>query len=113
MWAQAYNLYRAGWFYLPTIKEKNQINKYQQGFKKLENEHYLIMDMYVPHSIKDENLELLSSTEIWKQLDKGYNLKDFSVSKVGRAMTFLGFEQKTVVREDDKRRGRYWHLKRA
>lgn len=113
MWAQAYKLYKSNWFYLPTIKEKNQINKYQQGFKKLENEHYLIMDMYVPHSVKDEDLELLSSTEIWKRLEKDYNLKDFSVSKVGRAMTFLGFEQKTVVREADKRRGRYWHLKKV
>ncbi|WMX16540.1 VapE domain-containing protein [Aureispira sp. CCB-E] len=113
MWAQAYKLFKENWFYLPTVKEKNQIDKYQQGFKKLANEHYLIMDMFEPYTKKDSDLELLSSTEIWKQLEKDYNLsKDVTVSKIGRAMHFLGFQQKTVTRESDKRRARYWQLKR-
>lgn len=113
MWAQAYQLFKANWFYLPSAKEKNLIDKYQQGFKKLSNEHYLIMDMFEPYNIKDKDLELLNSTEIWKRLDKEYHLnKDVTVSKISRAMKFLGFEQKTVVRNSDSKRGRYWHLKR-
>lgn len=113
MWAQAYKLFKENWFYLPTAKEKNQIDKYQQGFKKLANEHYLIMDMFEPHTKNDNDLELLSSTEIWKRLEKDYSLsKEVTVSKIGRAMHFLGFQQKTVTREQDKRRARYWLLKR-
>jgi|GEM_PF-2132848 len=114
VWAQAYKLFKENWYYLPTAKEKRQIDRYQQGFKKLANEHYLIMDMYEPHDKQDEDLELLSSTEIWKRLDKDYNLsKDVTVSKIGRAMTFLGFKQRTVTRKEDNKRARYWHLKRA
>lgn len=90
------------------------MDRYQQGFKKLDNEHYLIMDMFEPHSKKDNDLELWSSTEIWKKLDREYNLsKDVTVSKIGRAMTFLGFQQKTVLRPRDKKRGRFWYLKRV
>ncbi|WP_052595722.1 VapE domain-containing protein [Aureispira sp. CCB-QB1] len=114
MWAQAYQLFKSGFYYLPDSKEKNQIDKYQQGFKKLSNEHYLIMDTYEPHSKKDDELILLNSTEIWKWLDREYHLnKDVTVSKIARAMRFLNFEQKTVVRESDKKRGRYWHVKRT
>lgn len=113
MWAQAYNLFKSGWYYLPNAKEKRLIDNYQHGFKKLANEHYLIMDLFQPHSKKDSDLELISSTEIWKELDRHYSInKDVSIAKIGRAMTFLKFEQKTVVRDVDKRRARYWHVKR-
>jgi predicted P-loop ATPase len=116
VWAQAYQLFRKNWFYLPTAKEKNLIDKYQQGFKKLNTEHYLIIDAYEPFNAElheASDLELLSSTEIWKQLEKDYHLnKEVTVSKIGRAMTFLNFQQKTITRDSDSKRGRYWHLKR-
>jgi hypothetical protein len=111
MWGQAYNLYKENWFYLPTSKEKSQIDRYQQGFKKLSNEHYLIMDMFEP--LDDNDAELWSSKEIWNQLDKDYNIgREVSIAKVGRAMNFLSFVQKTVVRPSDSKRGRYWLVKR-
>lgn len=116
MWAQAYKLFKSNWFYLPTAKEKRQIELYQHSFKKLANEHYLLMDMFEPFNEKEHSkfdLELISSTEIWKELDKHYSVgKEVSIAKVGRAMTFLDFIQKTVIRNEDKRRSRYWHIKR-
>lgn len=116
MWAQAYRLFKENWFYLPTAKERRQIDRYQHGFKKLANEHYLLMDTFEPFDDDEDNetdLELLSSTEIWKELDKHYNIsKEVSISKIGRAMNFLKFVQKTTVRDRDKRRGRYWRVKR-
>ncbi|BDS13084.1 VapE domain-containing protein [Aureispira anguillae] len=111
MWGQAYQLYQSNWFYLPNAKEKSQIDKYQQGFKKLNNEHYLIMDMFEPS--QGEEMELWSSKEIWNKLDKDYNIgREVSIAKVGRAMNFLSFIQKTVVRPSDNKRGRYWLVKR-
>ncbi|WP_052596232.1 VapE domain-containing protein [Aureispira sp. CCB-QB1] len=112
LWGQAYKLYKQGWRYLPDLKEKSQIDKYQNGFKKLSNEHYFIMELYEPCSKQDKDLELLNATDIWKHLDKSFTLsKDVSVSKVARAMGFLGFQQKTVAPEGRKR-GRYWCVKR-
>lgn len=114
MWAQAYRLYKEGFFYLPTASEKNKINKYQQGFKKLADEHYYIMDSYEPATDeKSADVEHLSSTEIREYLLTHFNInKDLSVSKVGRAMTFLGFKQKTFVRKKDFKRGRWWLIKK-
>lgn len=111
MWGQAYNLYKSNWFYLPTSQEKSQIDKYQQGFKKLSNEHYLIMDAFEPLESKDA--ELWSSKEIWEMLDKKYGIgREVSIAKIGRAMNFLSFIQKTVQRQRDSKRGRYWQVKR-
>lgn len=116
MWAQAYQLFKNNWFYLPTAKEKRQIDRYQHGFRKLANEHYLLMDTFEHFDDKEDDpndLELMTSTEIWKELDKHFNIsKEVSIAKIGRAMTFLKFVQKTMVRDRDKRRGRYWRLKR-
>lgn len=113
MWAQAYKLYKANWFYLPTEQEKRHVDLYQANFKKLGNEHYLIQDMYQPCEENDPNIIHFSSTDIWKLLDKEYNLsKEITVSRIGRAMTFLGFEQKNITRPDGKK-GRWWLLKRV
>jgi len=90
VWAQAYNLFKENWFYLPTVKEKNQIDKYQYGFKKLANEHYLIMDMFEPYTKKDEDLELWSSTEIWKRLDKDYNGESLQLDQMIKGVDVTG-----------------------
>jgi predicted P-loop ATPase len=112
LWGQAYKLYKEGWRYLPDLKEKSQIDKYQNGFKKLSNEHYFIMELFEPCDKKDKDLQLLNATDIWKVLEKSFSLsKDVSVTKVSRAMSFLGFAQKTVTPEG-RRRGRYWCVKR-
>lgn len=113
LWGQAYRLYKEGWYYLPSVKEKNQIDHYQQGFKKLSNEHYLIMDLYEPMPMDGTEQDYYSSTEIWKNLSKNYTLsKEVTVSKIGRAMRFLGFVQKSFDRDGNGKKGRYWVVKR-
>lgn len=110
MWAQAYQLYKSNYFYLPTAKEKGQINQYQQGFKKLANEHYLIMRLYNPTDNKEKS-DYLSSTEIWEYLVKHYTLSnDVTITKIGRAMKFLNFKQKNFARPSDNKKGRYWQV---
>lgn len=108
MWAQAYRLYKDGWRYLPSQKEKLQIENYQKKFKKLDTEHKLISFLYEPCEMAHPNAELLSSAEIWEFLHKHYPIeKNVSLEKVGRAMSLLGFVQKRVQRDKGKR-ARYW-----
>lgn len=112
MWAQAYRLFKNSWYYLPTLQENLQIEKYQNGFKKLKNEHYLIMDAFEPYDKDDEHLELWSSKEIWVWMDKFYTIgKEVTIPIIGRAMRALGFIQKTTTRASDNKRSRYWLLK--
>ena len=114
MWAQAYRLFKDGWRYLLSPKEMNQINVYQQQFKKLGTEHHLILDLFETCEYsKDTDIELLSSVELWKLLVSKYNLsRDVTPTKMGRVMAFLNFQQKTLKRPLDGRRGRYWVVKR-
>lgn len=114
LWAQAYNLYKSGWYYLSSRKEQQQIELYQKDFKKLNDEHHFIMDMYEPSDFDDTTLdaEYLSSGEVLKDINDTYGKGQLKVNAVGRALSFLGFEQKTFVRDKDSKRGRYWAIKR-
>ena len=110
MWAQAYRLYKDGWRYLPTQKEKLQIEAYQKKFKKLDTHHRIISDTYEPCEADHPDAQLVSSMEMWSFLHKNFPLeKTVTVEKVGRAMSFLGFLQKRTIRDKNyPKRSRYW-----
>lgn len=113
MWGQAYKLFKSNWRYLLSPKENNEVNIYQQQFKKLGTEHHLILDLFEPCTYsKNGEVELYSSLELWKLLVSKYNLsKEVTPTKMGRVMAFLNFQQKTIKRPTDGRRGRYWVVK--
>lgn len=114
MWAQAYNLYKQGWKYLPTQNEKLEIESYQQKFKKLQTEHHIILNLYESCDDKDKEMQLVSSFEIWERLHRDYPKLDKNVTPnfVARAMKHLGFQQKNTHRDGGKR-ARYWVVKYA
>jgi hypothetical protein len=114
-WGQALKLYREGWYYLPTKVENNEIEKYQEQFRKLDDVHYFIKELYTPYVAKEETVlsteHLLTSAEILESINKRFKLKDVTVKKVGAAMKLLGFKQRDLTRKKDKRRARFWSVK--
>ena len=92
IFAQAYALYRQGFRYWFDRNEILRLSQHNQQFETARSEHELI-DEYFRQPVGIEGGEYLPASVIL-QLVGGTNMKDINATKLGRALTAMGFESK-------------------
>ena len=92
IYSQAYALYRQGFRYWFDRNEILRLSQHNQQFETARSEHELI-DEYFRQPVGIEGGEYLPASVIL-QLVGGTNMKDINATKLGRALTAMGFESK-------------------
>ena len=92
IYSQAYALYRQGFRYWFDRNEIRRLSQHNQQFETARSEHELI-DEYFRQPVGIEGGEYLPASVIL-QLVGGTNMKDINATKLGRALTAMGFESK-------------------
>ena len=92
IYSQAYALYRQGFRYWFDRNEILRLSQHNQQFETARSEHELI-DEYFRQPVGIEGGEYLPASVIL-QLVGGTNIKDINATKLGRALTAMGFESK-------------------
>ncbi len=114
-WGQAYQLYKEGWYYLPTKTENAELDAYKKQFKRIDDVHHFINELFHPYdqaiAHPTETEHLFTSAEILEKINKRFKPKDLTVRLVGSAMKLLEFKQRDVTRPTDNRRARFWSTK--
>ena len=90
--SQAYALYRQGFRYWFDRNEILRLSQHNQQFETARSEHELI-DEYFRQPVGIEGGEYLPASVIL-QLVGGTSMKDINATKLGRALTAMGFESK-------------------
>ena len=92
IYSQAYALYRQGFRYWFDRNEILRLSQHNQQFETARSEHELI-DEYFRQPVGIEGGEYLPASVIL-QLVGGTSMKDINATKLGRALTAMGFESK-------------------
>ena len=92
IYSQAYALYRQGFRYWFDRNEILRLSQHNQQFETARSEHELI-DEYFRQPVGIEGGEYLPASVIL-QLVGGTSMKDINATKLGRALTAMGFECK-------------------
>ena len=92
IYSQAYALYRQGFRYWFDRNEILRLSQHNQQFETARSEQELI-DEYFRQPVGIEAGEYLPASVIL-QLVGGTNMKDINATKLGRALTAMGFESK-------------------
>ena len=94
IYSQAYALYRQGFRYWFDRNEILRLSQHNQQFETARSEHELI-DEYFRQPVGIEGGEYLPASVIL-QLVGGTSMKDINATKLGRALTAMGFESKMI-----------------
>ena len=90
IYSQAYTLYRQGFRYWFDKNEITRLSQHNQQFETARSENELI-DEYFRKPISSDEGEYLSAAVI-QQITGAVNMKGISATKLGRALTSMGYE---------------------